>query len=132
MRFFFDNDLSFRIAHALGQLAESEGDEVVALRDKFPQSATDVDWISILSADQEPRWIVITADRGIGRKPCEIKAWKETGLTICFLERGWMKMRFWDQAWHLIKHWPAIREYSDKAVDGSGFRVGVSGRIRQV
>lgn len=132
MRFFFDNDISYRIAHALGQLAENDGDEIAALRDKFPQSASDVDWISGLNSDREARRIVVTADRGIGRKPCELKAWKETGLTVCFLERGWSKLRFWDQAWRLTKHWSAIREFSASVAEGSGFRVGVSGRISRV
>ena len=132
MRFFFDNNLSFRIAHALGQLAGNDGDEVVALRDKFPTSASDADWIGSLSQDQGSPWVVVTADRGIVRKPCEIRAWKETGLIICFLERGWSKMVFWDQAWRLIKHWPSIREYSSGLSRGSSFRVGIPGRSSPV
>lgn len=69
MRFFFDNDLSFRIAHALNQLAANDGDEVAALRDRFPQSASDTDWIGSLSSDREDPWVVITGDRGIGKNP---------------------------------------------------------------
>jgi hypothetical protein len=41
--FFFDNDISFRIAHALSHLVH--GHDVIALRDRIPANTPDLEWI---------------------------------------------------------------------------------------
>jgi len=43
VNFFFDNCISFRIAHALNVL--DEHNNIVALRDKFPANVRDIEWI---------------------------------------------------------------------------------------
>jgi hypothetical protein len=41
LKFFFDNDVSIRIARAIACLSEAEGDTVVHMTDKFTADAKD-------------------------------------------------------------------------------------------
>lgn len=47
MKFLLDNNLPPALAHALSALCEPEN-EVVALRDKFPEDVQDVDYFGAL------------------------------------------------------------------------------------
>ena len=69
MKFFFDNQISYRLAEAIDRLAGAEGDQVVALRAKFPQNEKDLSWISQLSAEGD--WIIVSGDSKIRNKPTE-------------------------------------------------------------
>ncbi|MCL4807792.1 MAG: hypothetical protein KJ062_08355, partial [Thermoanaerobaculia bacterium] len=50
LKFFFDNDVSFRIAGAIACLSEAEGDTVVHIKDKYGPDAKDPDWLPKLGA----------------------------------------------------------------------------------
>ncbi|TVT84568.1 hypothetical protein [Pseudomonas sp. H3(2019)] len=58
MNFLLDNNLPPALARALNELSKSEGHTVTPLRDKFPQSTSDMTWISTLS--EEGGWAVIS------------------------------------------------------------------------
>ena len=53
MKFFFDNNLSHHLAHAMRELSETVGDveTVIHLRDRFERKAADVEWIGALETD---------------------------------------------------------------------------------
>jgi hypothetical protein len=53
--FFFDNDISFRVARALSELVN--GHQVIALRDHFPPDTPDTVWIPQVGTNG---WIVIS------------------------------------------------------------------------
>jgi len=106
MKFFFDNNLSKHLAHAMNLLCESDGDQVVALRDKFPQDATDLKWITDLGMERD--WVIVSVDHGLFRKELEGVALRRSGLTAFFLAKGWGNKKFWEFAYSLMRWWPEI------------------------
>lgn len=93
------------------------------LRDRFPADATDAEWIGTLG--QEGRWIVLSADLRILRSPHNIEAWQRADLIGFFLDRGWLRLKFWDQAWRLIRRWSDIESAANLVAPGSSFLVPV-------
>src|ERR1700733_4913019 len=61
--FFFNNDISFRIAHALSALVHEH--KVIALRDQFPVGTPDIVWIPEIGKNG---WILISRDQNQGRR----------------------------------------------------------------
>lgn len=132
MRFFFDNNVSGRIAHALHSLADFDRDEVVHLRDRFPPETIDIDWIPALA--EEKSWVILSGDSRIRSRPAERQAFMKAGLTTFFFAKGWMNTPFWDQAALLVRWWPRIREQANLVAAGSFFEVPHrgSGRFRPI
>lgn len=126
MKFFFDNNLAPKIAKGLNGFV-SPDHKVIHLKEQFPGSTDDVDWMRKL--DQEEDLIIITADVRIGKNPQEIEAWKQAGHTIFFLKPGWTDMTFWVQAQKFVKCFPSIIEKARFAERGSSFIVSVNGKI---
>lgn len=88
MNFFFDNNLSPRIARALAELFKDEH-IVVALRDKFEPNVTDVEWMQGLAA--EGRWIVISGDRKIRKNSAEFHTFRNSPLVGFFMAKSLYK-----------------------------------------
>lgn len=122
MRFFFDNNLSQSLAHAIHALCEPEERvrEVVHLRDRFAPNTTDHEWIDALAT--EGGWIVVSQD-GFRKNDLEREALRQSGLTIFVLQRQWTQHRHWDKAHNLVKWWPIILDHSRKMKRGGAFRV---------
>lgn len=127
MKFFFDNNLSPRIARAMDALVCDDGHQVKHLRERFLGTITDVDYMRILS--EEGGWTVITNDRRISKNPHERNVWRDSDLVVVFLESGWRSLDRMSIAWRLIKRWSEICTMAAKADLGTGIRVPVSGRI---
>ena len=109
MRFFADRHISPYLVKMLA--AYSEGEHEVRHLDhdgRFQKSTEDEIWIKAIGADGEPRWIVLSADLAILDRPPERKALEEANLTFFGFDKAWVRMRFHDQAWRLVKAWPAI------------------------
>ena len=62
MKFFFDNNLSPHIAHAMRELSASLGsvEHVIHLSDRFARNADDLVWVPALTADGP--WVVLSVD----------------------------------------------------------------------
>lgn len=130
MNFFFDNNLSPRLARGLNELEGEHGYEVVHLRDRFNPNTSDEEWMAALSDES---WCIVTADFRISKTPHEVEAWKESGHIVFFLKRSWLKIDFWDRAATFIKRWPQIRQLAERTRAGSGYIVPVKGsKIEQV
>ncbi len=126
MRFFFDNNLAPKLARGFHQFVAGEH-EVIHLRDRFKQNASDVDWMRELAA--ESSWVMLSGDVAIGRNPHEIAAWKAAGHTIFFLKSGWTNIEFWQQVQKLARCFPMIIAEARRAKPGASFLVTVNGRI---
>lgn len=126
MRFFVDNNLAPKLARGLNEFVKGDY-EVVHLRDRFPASTPDVEWMTKLAA--EPGWVIISADVRIGRNPHEVEAWKRAGHVIFFLKAGWTNIGFWEQVVKLSKCFPEIIERARRAKPGDSFVVSVRGEI---
>ena len=75
MNVIFDNNLAPALARALQELFKGDH-TIVALRDKFPGSPADVEWITALS--REGSWIVVSGDRRITRNKAEYHAFRNS------------------------------------------------------
>lgn len=134
MKFFFDNNLSPHLAHAIRELCKVESGitEVIHLRDRFSANAKDHDWITALS--QSGPWVVISQD-GLRKNDLEREALRKSGLIVFVLHRQWSQQQHWSKAQNLVKWWPAILAQSQKIKGGASFRVPwkyLGGRVEQI
>jgi hypothetical protein len=121
-----DNDLPPRLARALHVIFEEDGDEVVALRQKFGRSnLKDEEWIPALGA--EGRWAVISADQRIAKRKPSRELFIRNGLVGFFFNPGLQKSPLHKQAARLLTVWPQIRAQHGLAANGC-FAVPVKGR----
>ena len=122
MKFFFDNNLSLSLAHAIRELCSPEElvREVVHLRDKFAPTTKDHDWIHGLAS--EGGWVIVSQD-GFRKNDLEREALRKSGLIVFVLQRQWTGHRHWDKAHNLVRWWPAVMEQSRKIKGGAAFRI---------
>jgi PIN like domain len=109
MRFFFDRNISHHLARMLAGYAGRYDDEVRAHDDdpRFELNTPDEVWLKALGQD-DPPWVVVCGDGAILNNPAERAALEEANLTFVCFAPSWIKMRFDDQAWRLIKEWNKI------------------------
>jgi len=70
VKFFFDNNLAAKIARGLNCFV-SPDHQVVHLKEKFAAETDDAIWMKQLA--QQEDWIIITADRRIGKTPTKLR-----------------------------------------------------------
>jgi hypothetical protein len=124
VRFFFDNTVPKRIARAIAALYEHE--QIVHLRDRFPQGIKDVEWISELAAEED--WVIITHDP-VHREKHQKEALRRAGHTVFFLKKGWGQLDFREQAKRLVGLWEEIVRTARQASRGECFWVTLSGKF---
>jgi hypothetical protein len=132
VKFLIDNNLSPHLAKALDALSSPQGHLVAALRDKFPASTPDHEWIEALAS--EGGWVILSIDQ-FKKSALEKKAIAECGLLVFCLDRQWARFDFWLQAERLVKWWPKILAASDLLGPGRPYRVPwavTNGRFNQV
>jgi hypothetical protein len=122
LKFFFDNNLSPHLAHAIGELCKGDEEcaEVVHLVDRFDRNAKDTLWIPKLAS--EGGWVVISGDR-FAKSDEEREAVRRSGLIIFTLAKTWSSQRHWPKAQNLVKWWPAIADQAGRITGGAAFRV---------
>ncbi|MPQ66811.1 MULTISPECIES: hypothetical protein [unclassified Pseudomonas] len=120
MNFLIDNNLPPAMARALHELCKADGHQVLPLREKFDQGASDIHWISELKA--EGRWTVVSQDK-FTKGDAERKVFRECGLPIFCLAKQWGQESYWSKAQNLVKWWPAIVQQSELISGGAAFRV---------
>jgi hypothetical protein len=126
VRFFFDNNLSTKLAKSVHVLVAPEH-QVVHLKDRFAANTPDETWMSALA--RETDWVIVSADLRIRKNPHEVEAWKSAGHTTFFLKDRWIEMDFWTQAWKLVKCFPDIMSQARRSKPGDAFVVTVNGKI---
>lgn len=121
----FDNDLSFRFARMLGALEV----EIFALRDKLPQDTKDVDFLGDLRSKHGVD-VFISANTAQRVNRIEARLLRQSGVTSLYLGPFWGKMRFWDQAKWLVKHWEQNDGFCRGAAQGACADLQQNGRAR--
>lgn len=131
MKVMVDNDLPPRLARALDLIFADDGDEVVALRDKFGRgSVTDAEWISALG--EEGRWAILSADRRIAKQRPSRELFIGAGLVGFFFPPSLQKQPLYRQAARVISIWPDLRDQVRLNANGC-FEMPASGRrFRQI
>ena len=99
MKLLFDNNVSPKVARAINELI-SPNSVAVPLRDKFPQSAKDIDWIAALG--REGGWSVVSGDLRITKNKAEKAAWLQTDLIGFFMEPAMARLSPVEQAARLL------------------------------
>lgn len=132
MKFLLDNNLSPYLARALDALSAPEQHSVVALRDKFSPSTSDVAWIEELAS--EGGWVIISIDQ-FKKSTVEKQAIAQCGLLVFLLDRQWSRFSYWMVAERLVKWWPRILAGAELLGPGRPYRVPwavSSGRFEQI
>jgi hypothetical protein len=122
LKLLLDNNFSPRIARSLQALFVDEH-EIVALREKFAASATDVEWISALH--DERSWAVLSRDLRIRTRPHERAAMDRAAIVFFFLGGSWRRYSVEEQTWRLIRWIPKLHAQTSLA-DRGRFEVPIN------
>jgi len=114
LKLLLDHNLSPRLARALGALFIDH--EIVALRDRFPESIADIEWISEL--DRDGSSAVLTKDLRIRQRPHERATLDRSRVVYFFLAGAWMKFTVEETAARLIRLIPKMAAQTDLADRG--------------
>jgi hypothetical protein len=91
VRFFFDNNISPKIAHALNCLVQPQH-EVVHLRDRFDPATPDKAWMTKLANEMD--WVIISADTAISRNRTKLKHGNRPDIRFSFSNIRYCIKRF--------------------------------------
>ncbi len=124
MKFFFDNMISVKFVRALRAVDQ----DVVALRERFPESTPDEVWIPQI-AEESP--VLLTLDRHIRSRPVERQALADAGIVSLFLGPFFNKrnFRFWNQFVWLVRHWTRIQDTAAGLASGACMLVTQNGKM---
>lgn len=122
--FFFDNDISFRIVHALRHLVRDH--ELVALREQFDPAAKDTEWIP--EAGRQG-WIVISRDFNQRRRDAEHQALRANGVRAIYIRQTGSPAELFSDAARIIKQWPKIQAWGLSARPGTLAKLDTSDKI---
>jgi PIN like domain len=81
--------------------------------DRFEIDAPDVDIIQALDADETYRWVLVSADTRITKRPAERAVLTAAGIKFFYCGRAWFKMSTHEQAWKFLRAWPKIVEIAE-------------------
>lgn len=124
--FFFDNDISFRIVHALRELVPPTDHQLIALRDQFPVDTPDTTWIPAAGRND---WIVISRDYNQRRRDAEHKALKANNVRALYIRHSGNAAELYADAARIIKNWPKIRDWGVSARPSTLARMDTSDHI---
>jgi hypothetical protein len=115
LKLLVDHNLSPRIAHCLQALFVGEH-QIFALREKFPNDTTDVEWINALTEDGG--WAVLTRDMRLRTRPHERAALDRSRIVYFFHTGSWRKYSVDETAARLIRLVPKMAAQTDLAERG--------------
>lgn len=128
MRVVVDENLPPPLARALAALFVGEH-EVIHLRERFGAATTDVEWMSVLSA--EGSWVVLSADRAISRNKAELRLFKSSKLIGFFFSPGLQRASLVKKLERLMAVWETIEKQVPLVRGGSMFEIQMRGdRLR--
>ncbi len=125
MNFFFDNNLSPRLARAMNCLEQES--EVAHLTENFPRDAIDEDWMKYIG---ENKIILITQDKKILRRVAELKAFKKYKIGA-FILTG-QNRDIWKTIEQIVKKWQEIKTLVARTRLPFAFRVPFRGKIERL
>jgi len=120
--YFFDNTFPPQLAKIVAIL----GVDAVHLQDEFPPNTLDITWIPEIG---RRGWVVITADRGISKKPAERKALEEANVISVFMAKGFTTKPIFELVSLFVKWWPDIDRSVQRVKPGTSLQVNPNGKI---
>jgi hypothetical protein len=118
MRFFFDQNLSHHLSDGLNAF----GENVVHLRDHFPQDVDDTTWLKFVGQNN---LTVITRDKRLRWNPAELAAFRRFKVGAFFL--AGKELNRCKMIQMLIRHWPKIKKYASTTSRPFAFTIPPSG-----
>jgi hypothetical protein len=115
LKLLLDHNLSPRIARCLQELFRDDH-KIVALREKFSTTVSDLEWINALGTDGG--WAVITKDLRIRTRPHERAALDRSRVVYFFLSGSWNKYSVAETAARLIRLFPKMVAQTELADRG--------------
>jgi len=125
MNFFFDNNLSQRLAKAMDLLEQEE--RIIHLQDEFQPDAKDEDWLEFVGKN---RMILITRDKKIKRRAAELRALKNYKVGAFIL--GGQNPGIWQIVKQIINNWLRIKDLASKTRVPFIFKVPLRGKIERL
>ena len=125
MKFFFDNNLSQYLAHAM-DLLEQEG-KVIHLKDEFQPNTKDEDWLKYVG---KKAMILITRDKKIRRHAAELRAFTNHKVGA-FILSGSIN-NIWQIVRQVINNWLEIKDLASRTRPPFAFQVPLRGKIKQL
>ena len=104
----------------------SIGQNRIFVQDEFPPNTLDVTWIPEIG---RRGWAVITADRGISKKPAERKALEEANVISVFMAKGFTTKPIFELVSLFVKWWPDIDRSVQRVKPGTSLQVNPNGKI---
>ena len=95
-------------------------------RTSFPPNTLDITWIPEIG---RRGWVVITADRGISKKPAERKALEEANVISVFMAKGFTTKPIVELVSLFVKWWPDIDRSVQRVKPGTSLQVNPNGKI---
>jgi hypothetical protein len=117
VKLLIDHNLSPALALCLQPIFPEH--KIVALRDRFSESVSDVEWIKALSS--EGGWAALTRDLRIRTRPHERHAMDASRIVYFFLSGSWKRYDVAETAWRLIRLVPAMARQVDLVERGRFF-----------
>ena len=118
MTFFFDNNLSPKLAKGMAAF----GEDVIHLTDRYAPSTPDHDWLPEVGRSG---WILVTRDDRVRRNPAELLALKESRVGAFFL--GGKDRSRCELIQQVVRNWPRMKELAGKTPKPFAFRIPPSG-----
>lgn len=107
--------------------------DCIALRDELPQNTKDPDLFQFLKKKKKTskKLVFLSDDKSQLTREVEARLLKELRVTSIYFEPFWSKLRRWDQAIWLVKHWQTIEKFCESTEYGSCGRMKQRGKIEQ-
>lgn len=121
---FVDRDTWSR---ALDGALREAGIPFVAYRDHFAPNAPDVEWVAEVG---RRRWIVVTRDQAIRRRPNELAAVRVAGLHLFALTSG--NLSAGETAALVVKAWPRMKDAAAATPPPALWSVTRAGDVRLI
>jgi PIN like domain len=112
--FLFDRNFPRPIARMMEQYVD--GQVVARFQDddeRFKITTPDVDIIRTLSEDENYRWVLVSLDKKITKRPAEKATLAAATIKFFYCGKAWHKMKMHEQAWKFLKSWPQIVEVAE-------------------
>ena len=119
-RYFFDHNLSYRIADALRAL----GVDAHGLSQEMPAETPDEKWLELVGGR-----VVVTCDLNIRKKDVFRRMMHVKARTVIFLGKSWARASIQEIAWRVVRYWWAV----DKEVaTGQAYELHFGGKIERL
>ncbi|MBE3119564.1 MAG: hypothetical protein IMZ61_08560 [Planctomycetes bacterium] len=123
MKFFFDNNISWRIAKAMACLEENEN-EVKHLKDIFKTDVIDDVWLEHIGKNE---MLLVSRDKNIRKHRAELNILKKYNVGAFFMIGK--KLNKWQEAKQMIGQWEKMKELALNSRLPFVFMVPQKGRI---